>query len=165
MKSFKIRLAALLASVGILLGGVWAVAQVTLPTPASMGVSDRVQVIPNGFPTAQSVYATLDQMRAWVLGGASGHTGTPALSSCGTGSPAISGTDTAGTVTTGTNATGCVITFSTAFNAVPYCVATSQVAPATSTPAYSVSATALTLVQASQSGNKWDYLCVARSGG
>lgn len=146
--------------------GVAAIAQtVTLPAPQSMGVSDRVQVIPNGIPSAQSVFATLTQFRAWVLGGASGHSGTPALSSCGSGSPAISGTDSAGTVTAGTSATGCVITFSTAYAAAPYCVVTSQVAPGTSTPAYSVSATAITLVQASQSGNKWDYICVARAGG
>lgn len=146
--------------------GAAAIAQtVSIPAPSSMGVSDRVQVIPNGQPSAQSVYATLNQFRAWVFGGASGHSGTPALTSCGTGSPAISGTDSAGTVTAGTNATGCVITFSTAYTGVPYCVVTSQVAPGTSTPAYSVTATAITLVQASQSGNKWDYICVARSGG
>lgn len=164
MKTFKNRILGIIAAIG-LLGGGFAVAQVTLPNPASMGVSDVIQVIPNAQPVAGNVYATLTQMRAWLLGGASGHSGTPALTSCGTGSPAISGTDSAGTVTAGTSATGCVLTFAAAYTAVPYCVATSQVAPGTSTPAYSVSATALTLVQASQSGNKWDYICVARVGG
>lgn len=161
----KTRILAVVGAAALLLAGGLAVAQVTLPAPSSMGTSDRVQIIPNGQPAAGSVYATLTQMRAWLLGGASGHSGTPALTSCGTGSPAISGSDSAGTVTAGTNATGCVITFSTAYAAAPYCVVTSQVAPATSTPAYSVSATAITLVQASQSGNKWDYICVARAGG
>jgi len=165
MKTLKTRILGAFAAIGLLLGGGFAIAQVTLPNPVSMGVNDVVQVIPNAAPTAGNVYATLTQMRAWLLGGASGHSGTPALTSCGTGSPAISGTDSAGTVTLGTSATGCVITFSTAYAAVPYCVATSQVAPGTSTPAYSVSATAITLVQASQSGNKWDYICVARVGG
>lgn len=162
LKSFKSRILAVLAAVGF--AGV-ALAQVVLPNPVSMGVNDVIQVIPGGQSTAGNVYATLTQMRAWLLGGASGHSGTPALTSCGTGSPAISGTDAAGTVTIGTTATGCVITFSTAYAAVPYCVVTSQVAPGTSTPAYSVSATAITLVQASQSGNKWDYVCIARAGG
>ena len=164
MKSIKIRIAAALSTIGLLLGGA-VLAQVSIPAPSSMGLTDRIQVIPSGQPSAQSVYGTLTQLRAWLLGGASGHSGTPTLSSCGTGSPAISGTDSAGTVTAGTSATGCIVTFSTAYAAAPYCVVTSQVAPATSTPAYSVSATAITWVQASQSGNKFDYVCVARAGG
>ena len=164
MKSLKTRILAVLGAL-FLLGGGFAIAQVTLPAPVSMGVNDRIQVIPGGQPSAGSVYGTLTQLRAWLLGGGSAHSGIPALTSCGTGSPAISGTDSAGTVTAGTSATGCVLTFSTAYNAVPYCVVTSQVAPATSTPAYSVTASAITWVQASQSGNKFDYICVARAGG
>lgn len=143
-----------------------AIAQVALPYVSSMNDTDAMQVITRGAPSAQSRYATITQLRSMIFGGNSQFSTTaPTLSSCGTGSPAVSGTNFAGTVTTGTNATGCVITFATAYVGVPYCVVTSQVAPATSTPAYSVSATAITLVQASQSGNKWDYICVARAGG
>lgn len=152
-----------LAGALLIAAGVWA--QVTLPQPSSMGVSDRVQVIPGGQPSAGSVYATLTQLRAWVLGGASGHSGTPVLTSCGTGSPTISGTDTSGTITVGTSATGCVATFATAFVSAPTCVATSRTAPATTTPAYTVSTTALTLTQTSTSGNLWDYVCIAKAGG
>lgn len=148
-------------------GGV-ALAQ-TLPVPyvTSLGTTDAQQIVKSGVPSAQNVYASLLQMRAYMFGLNSQRTGAtaPALTSCGSGSPAITGNDFAGTVTMGTSATGCVITFNTAYVSAPVCVATSQVAPGTSTPAYSVSATALTLVQASQSGNKWDYVCVAQSGG
>lgn len=148
-----------LAALG-LLGGGFAVAQVTLPNPASMGISDVVQVIPNAAPVGGNVYATLTQMRAWVLGGKSGHSGTPAITSCGTGSPSIVGTDNAFVVTQGTSATGCVLTFAAAFTVAPTCVATNQTAPGTSTPAYSVSTTAITLVTASTSGELWSVICV-----
>lgn len=136
-----------------------ALAQVTLPAPASMGVNDRVQVIPQGAPAAGSYFATLTQFRAWVMGGVSGHSGTPALSSCGTGSPAIAGTDIAGRITVGTSATGCTATFSTAWTATPSCVVVSQTAYATTTPAYTVSTTAITITQTSTSGNIYNYIC------
>lgn len=141
--------------------GVAAIAQtISIPAPSSMGTSDRIQVIPNGQPSAQSVYGTLTQLRAWVLGGVSGHSGTPALSSCGT-SPAITGTDTNGRVTTGTGTpTGCVITFSTAYTATPACVVVSQTAYATTTPAYTVSTTAITLTQAAGDSRIYNYVCV-----
>jgi hypothetical protein len=89
-----------------------------------------------------------------------GSTTAPVLTGCGTGSPTIVGNDMAGTVTTGTTATGCVVTFNSAKSAVPACVVTHQVAPATSTPAYTVTATAITVVQASQTGNKFNYVCM-----
>lgn len=164
MKSFKNRIAAAVAAIGLLLGG-FAVAQVTLPNPASMGVNDVVQVIPNGAPVAGNVYATLTQFRAWLLGGASGHSGVPVLTSCGTGSPSVVGSDFAFRVTQGTSATGCVATFAAAFNNIPTCVAVNETAPGTSTPAYSVTATAITLVTASTSGEIWNVLCLARNGG
>lgn len=159
MKSFKTRLIAALGVLGLLIGG-YAIAQVTLPAPPSMGVNDRVQVIPNGAPVAGNVYATLTQMRAWLLGGVSGHSGTPVLTSCGTGSPTVVGTDLAFRVTQGTGATGCVATFSTAFSATPTCVAVNETAPATSTPAYSVSTTAVTLVTANTNGEIWNVICI-----
>lgn len=137
-----------------------AIAQtVPVPAPTSMGASDRIQVIPNGIPQAGNVYATLTQMRAWLLGGSSSHSGIPVLTSCGT-TPSITGTDLAFTITQGTTATGCVATFSTAFSATPVCVAVNQTAPGTSTPAYSVTATAVTLVTASTSGELWSVHCI-----
>ncbi len=164
MKSFKSRIAAAVSGMLALFSIGYAVAQVTLPAPSSMGVSDRVQVIPNGVPAAGSFYATLTQMRAWLLGGASGHSGTPSIASCGT-SPSIVGSDFAFRVTQGTTATGCVVTFSTAFNNIPTCVAVNETAPATSTPAYSVTASAITLVTASTNNEIWNVVCVARNGG
>ncbi len=164
MTRLKKYLAAALAVVSLFTVG-FALAQVTIPAPASMGLTDRVQVIPNGNPAVGNVFATLTQLRAWMLGGASGHSGTPALTSCGTGSPSIVGSDFAFRVTQGTSATGCVATFSTAFNVAPTCVAVNETAPATSTPAYTVSATAITLVTASTSGEIWNVICVARNGG
>lgn len=158
----------LIAFGALCLAGGAVIAQ-TLPIPyvTSLGTTDIQQVIKAGVPSAQSTYASLLQMRSYMFGLNSQRTGAtaPALTSCGGGTPAITGNDFAGTVTLGTSATGCVITFNTAYVSTPVCVATSQVAPGTSTPAYSVSATALTLVQASQSGNKWDYVCIAQSGG
>jgi hypothetical protein len=100
-----------------------------------------------------------------LLGGNSAHSGIPALTSCGGGSPAIAGTDFAFRVTQGSTATGCVATFSTAFVSIPVCVAVNQTAPGTSTPAYSVTTTAITLVTASTSGEIWDVVCVAQNGG
>ena len=143
-----------------LLAGGLAIAQtVPVPAPTTMGANDRIQVIPNGIPQAGNVYATLTQMRAWLLGGASGHSGTPVLTSCGGGTPTVVGTDTAFTITQGTTATGCVATFATAYTKVPVCVAVNQTAPGTSTPAYTVTATAITLVTASTSGEIWNVLC------
>lgn len=149
----------LLAVVGFLAGGL-AIAQVTIPAPSSMSTDDRVQVIPHGNAQAGNVYATLTQFRAWVFGGVSGHSGTPVLTSCGGGSPAVVGTDYAFRVTQGTTATGCVATFSTPFSSTPTCVAVNQTAPATSTPAYTVSTTAVTLVTASTNGEIWNVVCV-----
>lgn len=136
-----------------------------VPTVSSMGLTDLIQVIPNGAPQVGNVYATLNTLRAWLLGGASGHSGTPALTSCGGGSPTVTGSDFAFRVTQGTSATGCIATFATAFNAIPTCVAVNETAPGTSTPAYSVTTTAVTLVTASTSGEIWDVICIARNGG
>lgn len=138
----------------------------TVPYVASIAITDAFQVIKSGTPTSGSVYATGLQLRNFILGNNSQFGATaPTLTSCGTGSPAVVGSNVAGTVTTGTTATGCVVTFATAFALAPICVVSSQVAPGTSTPAYSVSTTALTWVQASQSGAKFDYICVAQPGG
>jgi hypothetical protein len=138
---------------------------VPIPYVSSLGTGDIMQVIKNAAPSAGNTYATLTQLRAWLLGGNSAHSGIPALTSCGGGSPAIAGTDFAFRVTQGSTATGCVATFSTAFVSIPVCVAVNQTAPGTSTPAYSVTTTAITLVTASTSGEIWDVVCVAQNGG
>lgn len=166
MKTFKTRVLGLLAALGIL-GGGYAIAQVTLPNPVSMGVNDVVQVIPNAAPTAGNVYATLNQFKAWVLGGSTAHNAVPVLSACGT-SPAIAtgSTDLSGRVTTGTGTpTGCVVTFASAFTATPSCAVVSQTAPATTTPAYTVSTTAITIVQAAGDSRIYNYICSAMQGG
>lgn len=156
MKKFVI---GIIGALGLLAAA--AIAQtVSIPSPTSMGSSDRVQVIPNGQPSAQSVYATLTQFRAWLLGANSAHSGTPVLTSCGSGSPSVTGTDLAFRVTQGTSATGCVATFAQAFTSTPTCVAVNQTAPATSTPAYTVSTTAVTLVTASTNGEIWNVVCI-----
>jgi len=149
----------IIGGLALLFGGI-AIAQVTIPAPSSMGITDRIQVIPQGQPTTGNVYATLTQMRAWILGGASGHSGTPAISSCGGGTPTIVGTDNAFHVTQGSTATGCVLTFAQAFTVAPTCVAVNQTAPGTSTPAYTISTTAITLVTASTSGEIWNVVCI-----
>jgi hypothetical protein len=88
---------------------------------------------------------------------------TPALSSCGT-SPAISGTDLAGQVTMGTaSPTGCTITFANAYVSAPFCVVTWQTNIASMQ--YTISTTAITLVQTGTSSNKVNYMCRAPTGG
>lgn len=149
-----------LAAIGLLAAGAVVAQTVPVPAPTSMGANDRIQVIPNGIPQVGNVYGTLTQLRAWLLGANSAHSGTPVLTSCGTGSPAVTGTDLAFTVTQGTGATGCIATFAQAFTATPVCVAVNQTAPGTSTPAYTVSATAVTLVTASTNGEIWNVHCI-----
>jgi hypothetical protein len=167
MKSLKIRLIAAIGAFGLALAGIAAVAQVQVPYVTSISTSDAMQVIPRGAPGPSNVYATMQQLRSWVFSSNSQQTsGTPAISSCGT-SPAVTtgSTDYAGTITTGTGTpTACTITFSVAYGAAPACVVTSRTAPATSTPAYTVSTTAITLAQAAVSSVVWDYICVGRTG-
>lgn len=151
----------ILAAAVALIGGGYAIAQVTIPYVTSLGTGDIMQVIKNASPKAGNTYATLTQLRPWIFGRNSAHSGTPTLSSCGSGSPAISGTDFAMRVTQGTSASGCTVTFSTAYTAAPACVAVNETAPGTSTPAYSVSTTAITLVTASTSGEIWDIICAS----
>jgi hypothetical protein len=81
-----------------------------------------------------------------------------ALSGCGT-SPSISATagDAHGTITEGTTATGCVMTFATAYATAPDCVLSSPSGNAFTS--YSASTTALTIVNASASGDKFTYVC------
>lgn len=139
---------------------------ITIPAVTSIAITDYVQILKGGVPSAQNVYASGLQLRNFILGNNSQFGATaPTLSSCGTGSPSVVGSNVAGTITIGTSATGCVATFATAYSLAPSCVVTSQTAPATTTPAYTVSASAITITQASNSGNKYDYVCVAQPGG
>lgn len=161
---------ALVAALGISFGGVaaWAAATVGIPVPyvTSLSTADVVAIVKGAVPSAQNTYASLLQIRNFVLAGNSQvGIAPPVLTSCGTGSPTISGTNSAGLITVGTSATGCVATFATAYVSAPVCTVVSETAPATTTPAYSVSTTAITIVQTSTSGNKYDYVCVAQPGG
>lgn len=84
----------------------------------------------------------------------------PALTTCGT-APAIKGTDIAGTVTMGTGSpTGCVITFNVAYPFAPHCVVTWAATPLAS-QSYTISTTAITLVQTGTSSNLVNYACFA----
>lgn len=139
-----------------------AVAQTPIPIVTALGLNDVIAVIRNSNPQAGNQYANLTQLRAWIMGAGSAHSGTPGIASCGGGSPTIVGTDYGFIVTQGTTATGCTVTFASAFTNVPVCTAVNQTAPGTSTPAYTVSATGVTLVTASTSGEIWDVICVAR---
>lgn len=159
---------AAIAAVGLSAGLAFGAASVGIPVPyvTSMSTTDAIQVIKGAVPSAQSTYATGLQLRNFILGNNSQFGATaPTLTSCGTGSPAVVGSNVAGTITVGTSATGCVATFATAYALAPSCTVTSQTAPATTTPAYSVSASAITITQTSTSGNKYDYVCVAQPGG
>ncbi len=83
----------------------------------------------------------------------------PAASSCGT-TPAITAgsTDMGGTVTMGTGSpTGCVITFGTAFAVAPKCAVTWQANLASMQ--YTISTTAITLVQTGTSSNLVNWTC------
>lgn len=162
----KKKFLAIIGAIGLAFAGAVAVAQVQVPYVTSISNSDAIAVIPRGAPGPSNVYMTALQLQAWLFGGNSQLTGTtaPALTSCGGGTPAISGNDYAGTVTVGTTATGCVVTFNTAYAVAPTCVVTSRTAPGTTTPAYTVSASAITLTQASGSSNLWDYICLAKKG-
>lgn len=90
-----------------------------------------------------------------------GHIGssanTPTISACGTSPSAARGSDFAGEVTEGTTATGCVITFGVAYTTAPWCVVTSQSQLVSF--AYSISTTAITVVNTSTTGDKINWVC------
>lgn len=86
-------------------------------------------------------------------------TTAPALSACGGGSPAVDATasDTAGTITEGTTATGCTITFTTAYATTPHCTVSNWAGNAQAVTLSACSTTALTVTNASGTGNKFTY--------
>ncbi len=83
----------------------------------------------------------------------------PVLTSCGGGSPALdaTATDSSGTITEGTSSVGCILTFAVVKNAAPHCAVTSSGGSAFTS--YSTSTTALTIVNGTASGAKYDYQC------
>lgn len=87
----------------------------------------------------------------------------PAATTCGT-SPVVVGSRLAGQVTMGTGSpTGCVLTFVGAYTGIPLCTVTWQTNIASMQ--YTVSNTAITLVQTGTSSNIVNWTCVARNGG
>lgn len=152
----------------MLLGGAGlALAQFVTPaTVTNASDTDLVQDIPNGVSASTNVYVTGKVLRSYIFGSNTLHTGVPALTSCITTGGTIVGSDYAFILTGGSSAsTSCVATFSVAFNSIPVCSVTSQTAPATTTPAYTVTKTAVTITQSSQSSEIYDVTCVAQNGG
>jgi hypothetical protein len=107
-----------------------------------------------GLFTNSTLWAELSATGHWISLGTA-----PAATSCGT-TPAMSAqaTDYKGTVTEGTTATGCILTFATAYATAPDCIVTSPTGSVLTS--YSVSTTALTLVNSSASGDKFSYVCI-----
>jgi hypothetical protein len=130
----------------------------------------------SGIPAAPTIAGNVDQTSGIYFGsgriGISRHTeyssatnNTPVITACGTTPTLGTGAnDTDGTITMGTTATGCVITFGTAYTAAPNCTVTWQATPLAS-QSYTVSATAITLVQTSTTNNKANWHCSANQGG
>jgi len=83
--------------------------------------------------------------------------GVPTITACGGSPSAARGSDNAGEVTEGTTATGCVISFKTAYAAAPFCTVTSQSQLVSF--AYTISTSAITVVNTSASGDKIDWVC------
>lgn len=84
---------------------------------------------------------------------------TPVLSSCGTG-PTIRGNDNWGEVTVGSvTASGCTITFSTPYINAPSCHVTNQNMSVVNALTYTVSTTALTILQTGLTSAKINYSC------
>ena len=84
---------------------------------------------------------------------------TPVLSACGT-TPTLSAqsSDVYGLITLGTTATGCVLTFGRPYANAPVCSVDWQATPLAS-QSWTVTATALTIVQTSTTNDKVDYMC------
>ena len=156
------------AAVCLALGGAGAaLAQFVTPaTVTNLSDTDLIQDIPNGVSASTNVYATGKVLRSYIFGSNTLHTGKPALTVCSSGGGTIVGSDYAFILTGGTTAsTSCVATFSVAFTSIPVCTVASQTAPATTTPSFAVSTTAVTITQARQASEVYDVICVAQPGG
>ncbi len=144
-------------------------AQVTLPTVSSVGRTDVIPIIPNGFPTAQGVYETTLQQRSFSFGQNSQHLTAPTLTTsttiCGGSTATVSGTDVQGQIAEGSSAsTSCVVTFATAFATAPGCIVTIDNVADTSLKC-AASTTALTITKSSAASEKINYLVLGLAGG
>lgn len=166
MKIFA-NLAALVAASALASAPALALAQVTPPQVTAINSGDLFQDIPNGFVYPTNVYASALQIRGWIQGGnVIRAMEKPALTGCVTGGGTITGSDSSFYITGGSTAsTSCVATFTTAYNARPICTVSSETAPGTTTPSYTVSTTAVTITQASGSSNVYDVVCQSQPTG
>lgn len=164
--NFRKTLFAGLAACVLIAGGA-AFAQFVTPATVTNGNDlDLIQDNPSGNTASTNTYITGKVLRSYIFGSNSLHTGVPVLTTCITSGGTIVGTDYAFILTGGSsNATSCVATFAVAWNSTPICNVTSQTAPGTSTPSYTVSKTAITITQASGNGNIYNATCVAQAGG
>lgn len=164
---FKHALLASVAAVALLEAGV-AIAQLA-PSLAYLTTgadADAFQDVQGGYPTSTNKYLSGTVLRSYIFGSNTLHTAAPVLTGCSGGSGTIAGTDYAFILTGGTTATtSCVATFSVAFNSTPVCTVVSQTAPATTTPSYAVTKTAITITQATNSSEVYDAVCVSLAGG
>jgi hypothetical protein len=144
-------------------------AQVTLPTVASVNPTDLIPDVVNGQPGAAWNFETALQNRSFVLGQNSQHLAAPTLTTttsvCGGTGATVKGTDLSGQVAEASSAsTSCVITFATAFATAPECfVSINNVSD--SSLKCSTTTTAMTVTQTSASSNVLNYLVVGLPGG
>lgn len=169
MKLSRNKLGIVGACVAVLaLAGV-VIAQVTPPTVTTINTGDLFQDIQNGQSAPTNFYASIQQIRSFILGQNSTHTAAPTLttsgSTCGGTGATVLGTDVSGAVTeAGSASTSCVITFAKAFVTAPECFVSLQNATDASLKC-STSTTAATITQTSASSNVLNYLIVGVPGG
>jgi hypothetical protein len=169
MKLFR-DIAAFLAALGLAFAPALAIAQpVTPPQVVSITTGDLIQDIPNGVVYPTNYYASVLQLRSFVLGQNSTHLSAPTLTTstsiCGGSAATVSGTDTSGQITQGSTAsTSCVVTFAKAFTTAPECFVSINNVADTALKC-STSTTALTITQTSASSNVTNYLVIGLPGG
>ena len=160
----------LLTDSGVLIGGTTSTPPLLIPVPPS-GAVNGLQITAASSGTAPALGAQggdanislaivpkgngAIQMQNHIASSGA----LPTLSACGT-SPSITtgSTDTRGAITEGTTATGCTIAFATAYATAPVCVVSSPngILPTS----YSASTTALTIANASATGDQFTYACM-----
>ena len=96
-----------------------AVACLVLGAAIAQSITKSIQLSQDG--SGPIGYDT--QGNSYFPGHLNNSAGAPSLAGCGT-SPSVTGTDTGGVITEGTGTlTACHLDFKTAFNATPFCVA------------------------------------------
>lgn len=150
-------------------GGMAQAQIVNPPKVPSMTSADLFQDIPSGVEASTNYYASILQMRSYVLGQGSQHLTAPTLTTtttiCGGSTATVNGTDTSGQIAEGSSAsTSCVVTFATAFVTAPSCyVSIDNVTDASLK--CSTSTTALTITKSSAASEKINYLTLGLPGG